>query len=97
MVDIRYKKGVVLCEQYKGPITGKKYAKIVTDSVPAALDSLGGRSRRVLQDGCPRQNSKVARKTSLQAIDERRSDKNVAKINVSRGKINMLDENVQSQ
>lgn len=62
MVGISYGKGVVLCEQYRGSITGEKFAKIVTDDVSTALTRIGGQHRRVLQDGCPRQNSKVARK-----------------------------------
>ena len=48
MVGISYKKGVVICEQYKGPITGKKNAKnIVANSVPAASDRVGGRLRQI--------------------------------------------------
>lgn len=60
MVGISYKKGVVLCHQYEGPITGQKFADIVTNSFP---DALAGSCdpKVILMDGCPRQNSKAGR------------------------------------
>ena len=62
IVGISYDSGVVLCEQYEGPITGQKFADIVTASFPAALGkSADPIVRRILQDGCPCQNSKIAR------------------------------------
>ena len=63
MVGISYNHGVVLCERYHGTITGDKFAKIVTDHLPEALkNSSNPKSRRILQDNCPRQNSRVAKR-----------------------------------
>ena len=63
IVGISYRKGVVLCERYYGAITGVKFADIVLQHFPRALDnSIDPRGRRILQDNCPRQNSAVARK-----------------------------------
>lgn len=62
MVGISYNRGVVLCEQYKGSITGEKFANIVKTKFREALArSSALASRRVLQDGCPRQNSRIAK------------------------------------
>ncbi len=62
MVGISYNRGVVLCEQYAGSINGEKMANIVRSSFPQAFEkSIDPRSKRFLQDGCPRQNSKTAR------------------------------------
>ena len=62
MVGISYNKGVVLCQQYLGRITGKKFAKIIDRDIPAALEnSIAPQAKRILQDGCPRQNSKLAK------------------------------------
>ena len=61
MVAISYGKGVVLCEQYDGTITGKKFAAIVESSFPTAFEkSSNAKGKRLLMDGCPRQNSRVA-------------------------------------
>lgn len=63
MVAISYNKGVVLCEQYDGSITGAKMAEIVKSSFPQAFkDSINPKAKRILMDGCPRQNSKIALK-----------------------------------
>ena len=62
MVGISYTKGVVLCEPYQ-KITGDKMAEIILNKLPGALErSIDPIGRRILQDGCPRQNSKTARK-----------------------------------
>lgn len=60
MVAISYGKGVVLCEQYEGSITGPKFSEIVKSFPKAFKKSSSPRARRFLMDGCPRQNSKVA-------------------------------------
>lgn len=61
MVGISYGRGVVLCQQYLGTITGEKFGKIVRRTVPQALArSIAPRAKRILQDGCPRQNCKKA-------------------------------------
>ena len=58
MVAISYDKGVVLCEQYDGTITGKKFAEIVRSSFPEGFEkSSNPKAKRFLMDGCPRQNS----------------------------------------
>ena len=62
IVGISYGSGVILCEQYEGPITTQKFADIVTASFPAALEKCANPTvRGILQDGCPRQNRKIAR------------------------------------
>jgi transposase len=66
MVAISYGKGVVLCEQYEGTITGPKFAEIVKSFPKAFNKSSNPKARRFLMDGCPRQNSKVA----MRAIDK---------------------------
>lgn len=63
MVAISFDKGVVLCQQYFGSITGEKFANIVRDSFPNAFaDSINPRAKRFVMDGCPRQNSALARR-----------------------------------
>jgi len=67
MVGISYGKGVTLCQQYSGSITGAKFATIVQDHMPASLEnSADNVGKRILQDGCPRQNSR----TALRAIED---------------------------
>ena len=66
-IAISHKKGVVLCERYHGRITGQKFANVVKEHFPTAFSKCSNpRGKRFLQDGCPRQNSAVARK----AIDD---------------------------
>ena len=61
MVGVCYRKGVIAVKQYFGQITGAKYAKITEQCLAPALEkSIQPRARRILQDGCPRQNSKEA-------------------------------------
>lgn len=63
MVGITYGKGVIAIEQYHGSITGEKCAKITEHCLAPALEQSDyPRARRILQDGCPRQNSKVSLK-----------------------------------
>lgn len=63
MVGISYGKGVVLCEQYQGTITGKKMKAIVENHFPEAFKkSCSPTVKRFLTDGCPRQNCKMALK-----------------------------------
>jgi len=67
MVGISYRHGVIACKQYFGSITGIKMAKIIDEELAPALErSVEPRARRILQDGCPRQNSRVA----LDAFDK---------------------------
>ena len=67
IVGISYRKGVVLCQQYEGAINGEKFTKIIKEAMPLAIqNSNAPQSKRILQDGCPRQNSKKA----LRAFDE---------------------------
>jgi len=62
MVGISYSKGVVLCEQYFGSITGQKFVDIVQPAFPTAfMQSVNPVARRILMDGCPRQNCKIAK------------------------------------
>lgn len=61
MVGMCYRRGVILCDQYYGTITGEKMKKIINNSIAPALEnSVAPRARRILQDGCPRQNSRAA-------------------------------------
>ena len=67
MVGISFNRGVVLCEQYFGPITAEKMTAIVKKSFSDAFDnSVNPEIKRFLMDGCPRQN---ARKV-MKAYDE---------------------------
>ena len=61
MVAIAYGKGVVLCEQWEGTITGEKFASIVKRCLRKAFrNSANPKGKFFLMDGCPRQNSRVA-------------------------------------
>ena len=63
MVAISYKCGVVLCEQLTKRMNGKSFAKLVCDHFPLAFSiSINPKSKRLLQDGCPVQNSKKAKR-----------------------------------
>ena len=62
IVGMSYDKGIVLFELYISPITGDRFAEIVKTAIPEALEkSINPQIRRILMDGCPRQNSKVAK------------------------------------
>ena len=51
-----------MCERYYGTITGEKFANIVKKHFPDAFKkSINPRGKRIIQDNCPRQNSKIAR------------------------------------
>ena len=61
MVAIAYGKGVVLCEQWEGTITGEKFASIVKRCLRKAFrNSANPKGKLFLMDGCPCQNSRVA-------------------------------------
>lgn len=63
MVAVSYGKGVVLCKQYFGTITGGKFAKIIrTEFNEAFAASCNPDDKVFLQDGCPRQNSAIAKR-----------------------------------
>ena len=63
MVAIGYNHGAVICKQYFGPITGEKFAGIIrSDFKRAFKNSENPKGKRFLMDGCPRQNSKIAKK-----------------------------------
>ena len=63
MVGFSFTKGVVLCDQYFGTITGTKFAEIVDHSFPIAFsNSVNPEARRIIMDGCPRQNSAIGKK-----------------------------------
>lgn len=62
MVAISYGKGVVMCKQYFGTITGEKFANIVQSEFLAAFkNSSNPKGKLLLMDGCPRQNSAAAK------------------------------------
>jgi len=61
MVGISYQRGVVLCEQYFGAISGEKFAKLADQTFKQAFDlSINPQGRNFLQDGDPSQNSRMA-------------------------------------
>ena len=71
-VGISYGRGVVMCEQYEGRISGKKMEQFAKDHFEdtfdrCALSTVAG-GRRVLQDGCPSQNDKRVLR-AMQAMD----------------------------
>jgi len=83
MVAISYNHGVVMCRQYFGRISGRKFANIVDEEFPKAFRKCGNpRVKRFLQDGDPSQNSAIARKaikktgTMLFSIPPRSPDLN---------------------
>ena len=61
-VAIAHTHGVVLCKQYPWVLTGERFAKFVKQCFPPAFHKCGTEARgsRFLQDGDPRQISKVA-------------------------------------
>jgi len=60
IVVISYQTDVVLCEQFKGTITGEKMENIVRNHFSNSFKkSVSPNVKRFLQDGCPRQNSRV--------------------------------------
>lgn len=62
MVAISYGKGAVMAKQYFGSITGQKFADIVSSEFANAFSiSSNPRGKLFLMDGCPRQNSAVAK------------------------------------
>ena len=62
LVAIAHKKGVILCEEYKGHMTGAKFAEFVTKSLPDVFRrSANPRGRYFVQDGDKSQNSACAR------------------------------------
>lgn len=52
----------MLCEQYHGRINGEKFAAFITEHFPTVFSRCQNKSTRVLQDGCPVQNSAKARR-----------------------------------
>ena len=62
IVGIAHRRGVVLCEQYFGTITGAKFADIVTRYFSLAFQKCKfPYMKHVLMDGCPRQGAIIAR------------------------------------
>ena len=61
-VAIAHGKGVVLCSQYHWTVTGERFAKFIRNVFPTTFEKCGvdPRGRLWLQDGDPRQVSKVA-------------------------------------
>ena len=61
-VAISKGKGVVLCKEYFGAITGRKFARITRTEFDGAFAASCNTDDKVfLQDSCPRQNSACAR------------------------------------
>ena len=55
LVGISFGKGIVLCQQYFGPITGIKSAYIVDSRFHSPFDTITNPVlKRLLMDGCPR-------------------------------------------
>ena len=64
MVAISKGKGVVLCKQYFGAITGGKFARIIRTEFDGAFAASCDLDDKVFpQDGCPRQNNAYAQWT----------------------------------
>ena len=63
MVAISYQQGVVLCEQYDNRLCGRSFSTMVRKKFPLAFSlSINPKAKRLLQDGCPVQNSKRGRR-----------------------------------
>ena len=68
MIGFSFTKGVVLCDQYFGTITGSKFAEIVDHSFPIAFsNSVNPEPRRIIMDGSS-QNSAIGKK-AIAAVD----------------------------
>ena len=62
MVAISSNHGVVLCENYE-KLNGSQYVEMIRKFFPLAFsDSVNPKSKRILQDGCPVQNSRKAKR-----------------------------------
>ena len=59
-VAISHSKGTVLCKQYTEKLTGKSFAEFVLDQFPQTYQRAMKPTKKFLQDGDPRQNSKAA-------------------------------------
>ena len=69
LVAIAYSKGVVCCEQYTETLTGNLFAEFVREYFPLVFKrGQNPKGRLFLQDGDPRQNSKIACK-AMEAVD----------------------------
>lgn len=62
MVGITYDEGVTMCVPLTKKMSGTYFAGIIDEHLSKALDNSEKRSRRILQDGCPCQNSQKARR-----------------------------------
>ena len=62
MIAISHGKGVLFQKQYFGAITGMKFGSIMRSKFKAAFTASGREDKRVLMDGCPRQNAAVSRR-----------------------------------
>ena len=58
MVGISHSAGVVMCEPLTERMSGEYYAELIKNTFGIAMVKSGKSSRRMLQDGCPSQNSK---------------------------------------
>ena len=61
MVGMTYERGVVLCVPMTSRINGRYFAQLIKNDITEALRQSGKASKRILQDGDPSQNSKIAR------------------------------------
>eukprot|EP00111_Clytia_hemisphaerica_P007141 TCONS_00020741-protein len=63
MVAISYDKGVVMCKEFEFRLNGYKFARMVRRDFPLAFNlSNNPKAKRILQDGCPVQNSSRGRR-----------------------------------
>ena len=63
IVAIAYDKGVILCKQYFGRLSGNTMADIAREHFPSMFErSANPREKQFLQDGCPIQNSVAAKR-----------------------------------
>ena len=60
MVATAHGKGVVMCREYEGPITGAKFADIMREEFRRKFSaSANSKDKLFLMDGCPIQNAAV--------------------------------------
>ena len=63
IVAVAYKKGVILCEQYFGRLSGGTMVDIAREHFPSMFErSANPRAKRFLQDGCLIPNSAAAKR-----------------------------------
>lgn len=60
LVGMSYGEGVTLCVPLEGKMSGQLFSEIIANNINPVLTDSSKTSRRILQDGCPCQNSRLS-------------------------------------